>query len=906
MMKKILIILLFGFLLIFFASCEDNPPPKPPIPPIIPGYDLELDTKKMFFDDFDEGIEADKWDIGNQAWGIGNNGVSYKNVSVTKDGNVVLQANGDLYDGPITGPTGGKTRVGACLITHETFGPGRYEVRMKALPRFGATTAIWTYWNGKDDTGKTLNQEIDIELGIQNSFQKTMTTNWVTTVENNTQTVDTPQVIHNDGEWHTYSFEWQTTPIKEVRYFLDGVQISSSRSNVPTYAGQFWIGHWFPQAWAGLPDFETDYMFVDWVKITPYKGQEYVKTNSGKNSNPLYYPTTFIDTPVANLISNPSFEGKEEAWLQQMSGSASIVNGEGVLDTKAMRVPQGSYVYQLITSLHESFELTFRARAKLGLEDKGRITLQFHPDHTEPLGETVLLFDAQDSNFKDGKYYEKEITFTPPIGTKRVEVYLECDDGVVFYDDLFFNLSKKTPTAQPVPDPEHLYTVEFETNCSVVLSPLVNVMGGSLITAPTITNGTYILDGWYTEATFLNKWDFAVDRVGGNMKLFAKWTEDTSLFFFDDFSTGISSSKWAIGNQVWGVGNSGVTPSNVKLTKDNVVVLQGNGDLYTGSLGKRSGSCLITREAFGPGRYEVRMKAFPRFGATTAMWTFYYANAGAINAEIDIELNVNDNMRQAWFTNWLSETNYRSKSMLTTTLHNDGEWHTYRFDWYTSPAKIEWYIDNVLQHTETTRVTEYAGQFWVGNWFPNGWAGNPNFETDYMFVDWVKITPFVGQPYTPTPSRAANPSAHYPSVRIDTPIANWIGNPNFVSPTAWTLTNATIGGGCVNIKTGGQALQEITALDDTFTVSLLGSAKLNGNPGNIKVNCYNRSNGLVGVYTLDFLLESANYVSGAFFKERLDFKLPAGTVRAVVVLSGNNVDFTNLYFNFKSRADLVI
>ena len=97
-------------------------------------------------------------------------------------------------------------------------------------------------------------------------------------------------------------------------------------------------------------------------------------------------------------------------------------------------------------------------------------------------------------------------------------------------------------------------------------------------------------------------------------------------------------------------------------------------------------------------------------------------------------------------TDWIDdiETNaYRTSELIpTSTPQNDGEWHTYRFDWPTNPKRVEYYRDGVLLTTQTTTVPDHAGNFWLGVWFPNNWSGTPNFGTDYLYVDYVKFTPF--------------------------------------------------------------------------------------------------------------------------------------------------------------------
>ena len=40
--------------------------------------------------------------------------------------------------------------------------------------------------------------------------------------------------------------------------------------------------------------------------------------------------------------------------------------------------------------------------------------------------------------------------------------------------------------------------------------------------------------------------------------------------------------------------------------------------------GKRVGGAIATKDYFGSGSYEVRMKVLPKFGVSSAIWTFHY------------------------------------------------------------------------------------------------------------------------------------------------------------------------------------------------------------------------------------------------------------------------------------------
>jgi len=75
----------------------------------------------------------------------------------------------------------------------------------------------------------------------------------------------------------------------------------------------------------------------------------------------------------------------------------------------------------------------------------------------------------------------------------------------------------------------------------------------------------------------------------------------------------------------------------------------------------------------------------------------------------------------------------------------DGAYHLYRFEWHAGGNKeqprVEWYYDNKLIHASFEHIPNHAGNYWIGIWFPS-WIKKADFDTDYLYVDWVKITPF--------------------------------------------------------------------------------------------------------------------------------------------------------------------
>jgi len=215
---------------------------------------LPSGAKLAFEEDWGSGkIDAKRWYVPRKKWGQGNNGVSPENVRIERDvvaGKekqvLVCQANGDLYDGPVVGYDGQRTRVGGIVVTQGFFASGRYEVVMKIggtekreggpedpMRPKGAVPAVWTYGyryvsvpkDGMDAFHRTeplynpymkaygdgVNEywtELDFpEFGKGGDFDKAL---YNTFLQNKHQpkTFDVKSMI--DGKYHTLTTEWRT------------------------------------------------------------------------------------------------------------------------------------------------------------------------------------------------------------------------------------------------------------------------------------------------------------------------------------------------------------------------------------------------------------------------------------------------------------------------------------------------------------------------------------------------------------------------------------------------------------------------------------------------------------------------------------------------------------------------
>ena len=85
-----------------------------------------------------------------------------------------------------------------------------------------------------------------------------------------------------------------------------------------------------------------------------------------------------------------------------------------------------------------------------------------------------------------------------------------------------------------------IYTVTFESNGGTTVSA-ITVESGNTITEPTApTKEGYAFKGWYKEAGFTNKWDFATDKVTSDVTLYARYFINNVDILVEQGKAGIS------------------------------------------------------------------------------------------------------------------------------------------------------------------------------------------------------------------------------------------------------------------------------------------------------------------------------------------------------------------------------
>lgn len=428
---------------------------------------IELDYENGFFDDFKDGVNPKNWYICKSSWGTGNGGVIPENVMYTDDGILVLRGNGLYYsDTELKGIgdlTDGRNTGGALISTFDV-APGHYEIKMRPLPRLGACTAFWTYAYKILDGEEADNHEIDIELpggaseGVP-TFKRLIDTNWTkVSAKDSTDIVvsdftEGKLVNLNDGEFHTFGFDWYTDPMMVV-YYVDGyiTHISDVESLVPSMSGKLWLGAWFATTFAGRASFETDYLLVDYVSYVPFLNQPYTVYSpnvSTEIANKDEYPTYPVSLPISNYASNGNFEffdrmgtkldyGWEYKRLKSETKTvdevAYLEKGVGYLGSVGAVIKDGGIIANRIDSIYEgmSYSIKFKAQST----SKNSALIIDYLDGSSELIESKYFYITSET------LADFTGEFTAPKGCDKIDITICNETGEVqttIIDDIVMN-----------------------------------------------------------------------------------------------------------------------------------------------------------------------------------------------------------------------------------------------------------------------------------------------------------------------------------------------------------------------------------------------------------------------------------------------------------------------------------
>lgn len=391
------------------------------------------------------------------------NGVQKRNLLYVKDGNnTYLGFRGKGIYNTLSdtekSSDGYILPEGACIISKNKLGPGRYEFEMAAMPRYGGVSAAWTYLS---ETGNELTSqnEIDIEIGGEagkDTFTHEWCTSWTKKTNKSTKNIDTSSVAYmNDGAFHKYTFDWYTNYLDggkgRVDWFIDGVLICSISGGVITDKEMpLWIGLWFP-SWTNMASFDTDYLLLKSAKYTAFDSNqpyEEIRAKAGYTqedpSKSSIQNINYDDVKNINKLSNPSFElaniTKQDqsynGWIpSELSTGAEIKqttesskNGEHSFMLTAGQ--NEASISQWMECAYQGYKYDYSFLGKLGESSEGKI--EFHYWNSYRNKEVA---DATSLSLSKTSWEEIKGSLEMPEKCYHLEIRLVSKKGNVYFDE---------------------------------------------------------------------------------------------------------------------------------------------------------------------------------------------------------------------------------------------------------------------------------------------------------------------------------------------------------------------------------------------------------------------------------------------------------------------------------------
>lgn len=202
----------------------------------------------------------------------------------------------------------------------------------------------------------------------------------------------------------------------------------------------------------------------------------------------------------------------------------------------------------------------------------------------------------------------------------------------------------------------------------------------------------------------------------------------TDFDSFDDAT--MEQSDWANGN-----------PFDNRWIPENTVVKDGILTLTLDDKGrdgyKYTSGEWRTREFFGFGKFEVKMKAIKNPGVVSSFFTYTGPSDNNPWDEVDIEFLGKDTTKVQfnYFTNGHGEHEYSHELGFDASE----DFHTYAFDW--QKDSITWYVDGVAVHTATVDIPQTPGKIMMNAWPGTGvdeWLEPYDGKTPLVaYYDWV-------------------------------------------------------------------------------------------------------------------------------------------------------------------------
>lgn len=403
-----------------------------------------IDESKIIYDDFSGITLNNHWVVSHRKWGgFDNKGVSAKNVYLdTANDKVIIRALGNQHVGTDTIDGVGGPISGGALVLKESARPGRYETKFKAAYRVGVCNAFWTYTENSHGE----NHEIDIEFPFKdnswnnNSFDEVIFTNYIGE-SNFEQTHKTLDYYLNDGEYHTYAFDWYySSTHKEIRYYIDSHLLATHRieSKLPFLPSRLWLGCWIPNnpGFVGLPNFDECFMEIDYFKYSPFKNQEDVTKGNAGGCGPTSLEYNIVDNPFDKYdwMSNSTFHSinKNNSLADrgyETTGTVHLYSAydhQGASNSGGVKMSPNASMSYRIDSTHNGFKYDFSTFYK----GSGKVTISLYNKANQLLNNLSLVLPTREY------WGQINYQFLIPDNGFYTVVKIESLENELYIDDL--------------------------------------------------------------------------------------------------------------------------------------------------------------------------------------------------------------------------------------------------------------------------------------------------------------------------------------------------------------------------------------------------------------------------------------------------------------------------------------
>ncbi len=130
--------------------------------------------------------------------------------------------------------------------------------------------------------------------------------------------------------------------------------------------------------------------------------------------------------------------------------------------------------------------------------------------------EGTIYYSLSDSPDAPGEEWTSELPKAKDVGTYYVHYYLKGDSN---------HTDSETFCTAAIKIEKGYYNVSFETDGLAKIDPQT-VEGGMKVEKPSDPSAVgYIFMGWYSDASFRNRWNFDSDVVTKDMTLYARWSK---------------------------------------------------------------------------------------------------------------------------------------------------------------------------------------------------------------------------------------------------------------------------------------------------------------------------------------------------------------------------------------------